>query len=583
MSGHNGHQGKSFEKITTALHAHNRTVKFAGDYKAIAQCPAHEDGNPSLGITWSGGDNPLTLMHCFAGCDNQDIMAALELRISDLYDNAGPATYSYTNPDSGWGERYVHRDTETKAFTQSIKKKTDKTPLYRRDLLRKARADSKTVYLVEGEKDADALIYLGETATTAPMGAGNFDKCDIAELVGLPVVAIADSDDAGRAWARQVYHHLGKQAKLLRFKRAAAGKDVSDHIAAQLLLTELADVPDGFPYENGDTPPHEKKGRFTVRTFTDIQPRASTWLLDGVLPDDDLTVFIGEEGIGKGLFAADVITRVTKAGHNVLIIATEDDFERVPRPRLDVAGADISRCIAMLADPDTLQGQPNLPHNRLEVEAVINEYKVRLVYIDPWVSSVSGGLRLQNTQDARSAIDPLLSMARASHCSVLAVAHPNRGEGDLRARVGLSAVLRQAARLLLFAIEPPDDDTKLIIGIEKANETGRAPASVYRKLPKKHPTLAKPVWAVEEITDAPRLTIRQWHDQYRTDRDHRRSDRWPSVLAAAKNGLVQRADIIAIYEESGSDQGAADKAINRWLKAGRLVKQGNGIYEFENG
>jgi hypothetical protein len=33
------------------------------------------------------------------------------------------------------------------------------------------------------------------------------------------------------------------------------------------------------------------------------------------------------------------------------------------------------------------------------------------------------------------------------------------------ARAGLS-VLRQAPRLLLFAIEPPDDDMQLIVGIE---------------------------------------------------------------------------------------------------------------------
>jgi hypothetical protein len=63
--------------------------------------------------------------------------------------------------------------------------------------------------------------------------------------------------------------------------------------------------------------------------------------------------------------------------------------------------------------------------------------------------------------------------------------------------------------------------------------------------------LPEQVWAVEEITDAPRLTIRQWHENYRTDRDHRMSDRWTLVLAAADHGLVQRADIIAIYEESG--------------------------------
>ena len=55
------------------------------------------------------------------------------------------------------------------------------------------------------------------------------------------------------------------------------------------------------------------------------------------------------------------------------------------------------------------------------------------------------------------------------------------------------------------------------------------------------------------------------------------------MLAAAENGLVQRADIIAIYEESGSDQGAADKAINRWLKAGRLVKRGMGFMSLKTG
>ena len=37
------------------------------------------------------------------------------------------------------------------------------------------------------------------------------------------------------------------------------------------------------------------------------------------------------------------------------------------------------------------------------------------------------------------------------------------------------------------------------------------------------------------------------------------------------------------YGESGSDQGAADKAINRWLKAGRVVEKEGGVYELGNG
>jgi hypothetical protein len=91
---------------------------------------------------------------------------------------------------------------------------------------------------------------------------------------------------------------------------------------------------------------------------------------------------------------------------------------------------------------------------------------VRFVNLDAWVSSVSGGLRLQTLKTPGSHRSAAV-YGRASHCSMLAAAHPNRGEGDLRTRVGLSAVLRQATRLLLFAIEPPDDDTQLIVGIEK--------------------------------------------------------------------------------------------------------------------
>jgi hypothetical protein len=62
------------------------------------------------------------------------------------------------------------------------------------------------------------------------------------------------------------------------------------------------------------------------------------------------------------------------------------------------------------------------------------------------------------------------------------------------ARVGLSAVLGQAARLLPYAIEPLDDDTQLIVGIEKANAATRSPAAVYRKVPGDHSLLPEKVW-----------------------------------------------------------------------------------------
>jgi hypothetical protein len=329
-----------------------------------------------------------------------------------------------------------------------------------------------------------------------------------------------------------------------------------------------------------DMPPDEEL--FTLHTLAEVIVRPSTDLVPGI-PDDELIVLVGEEGIGKGLYCASTIARVTKAGYNVLIVATEDDFERVLKPRLDVAGADTTRCFFMVLNTVTLQGQPMFPRNIPQVRAVIASHGIRLIYIDPWVSSVPGGFRLHNTQDARRAIDPLVGLARSDHCSILAVAHPNRGEGDLRAKVGLTAVLRQAARILIFALEPPDDQRRLIVGVDKANNAARAPATVYKKVKRRHDQLPEKSWpyAIEEDTDAPPLTIRQWHDRFRPDRDHRLSDRWQEVFAVAARtqGLIQRVDIVAIYESTGSDENAADKAIARWLKSRKLIKREAGVYE----
>jgi putative DNA primase/helicase len=49
-----------------------------------AQCPAHEDKQPSLSITETDGK---ILLHCFAGCTPENICTALDIRLSDLFLN----------------------------------------------------------------------------------------------------------------------------------------------------------------------------------------------------------------------------------------------------------------------------------------------------------------------------------------------------------------------------------------------------------------------------------------------------------------------------------------------------------------
>lgn len=50
-----------------------------------ACCPAHEDKDPSLSVT--EGDDGRILVNCFAGCSVENICAALNIRLSDLFAN----------------------------------------------------------------------------------------------------------------------------------------------------------------------------------------------------------------------------------------------------------------------------------------------------------------------------------------------------------------------------------------------------------------------------------------------------------------------------------------------------------------
>lgn len=57
-------------------------VRSRGSNKWMARCPAHNDRNPSLSISQAGAR---TLLRCFGGCETLQIVAALGLRMCNLF------------------------------------------------------------------------------------------------------------------------------------------------------------------------------------------------------------------------------------------------------------------------------------------------------------------------------------------------------------------------------------------------------------------------------------------------------------------------------------------------------------------
>ena len=117
---------------------------------------------------------------------------------------------------------------------------------YRLDEIREAIAAGKTITIVEGEADADALWEAGEAATTNPGGAGKWKDAFSAHVADAAEIRLwPDWDDAGRSHMAAVYASIRRanpDAEVRIVRSAGDLKDARDHLEAGHTLKDVVDV-----------------------------------------------------------------------------------------------------------------------------------------------------------------------------------------------------------------------------------------------------------------------------------------------------------------------------------------------------
>ena len=249
------------ERIVNALAQHGCEPKPASDgYQA--RCPTHNDRTPSLSVN-EGADGE-ALIHCHAGCENADIVAALELTMADLFqeDNRMNSrqevvrTYLYRSSDGS--PLYRVERLSPKGFRQAralrdggwdcrpgCMRGVKRVP-YRLPELLDAIKSGRVVHVVEGEKDADALRDLGIPATTNAGGVSKWQVAWAAQYFqGAKVAIIPDNDEPGRGHAEQVaasLHRVAAKVKVVELSGVPEKGDVSDWLMAGGTAEELRTV-----------------------------------------------------------------------------------------------------------------------------------------------------------------------------------------------------------------------------------------------------------------------------------------------------------------------------------------------------
>lgn len=496
-----------------------------------ARCPAHDDAHPSLSV--SEGDGGRALVRCHAGCPAETIVGALKLRMSDLmptndgngvgaehapprqspaptYSTAREAAAALVAKHGPLVGKWYYRDAQGNPvglvlrWNDASGNKVIRPislvnmemvgawliggmptprPLYNLPTLL-ARPDDR-VYVVEGEKTADAAATLGLLTTTSAHGSNGAAGTDWRPLGGREVVLVPDNDVPGDKYARDVAGLLAKlsPAPTVRTIRLTdgwpdlpTGGDLVDIVTTDADRGEIVTKLEAL-IAAAETP--AQPGPVLIR-MSDVEPREVSWLWPGRIPLGRITLLVGRPGEGKSFITIDAAARVTTGTPwpdraecprgSVILISAEDDPHDTIRPRLDAHRADVGKVhlLSMVrrvgADGQPYEAMFTLADLPALEQALQTLPDCKLIIIDPIGSFLGGSTDAHRDNEVRSVLAPVAALAEKHRVAVVVVAHRRKASGACADDLALgSRAFTGIARAVWHLSRDPDSKGRRLL------------------------------------------------------------------------------------------------------------------------
>jgi putative DNA primase/helicase len=225
--------------------------------------------------------------------------------------------------------------------------------------------------------------------------------------------------------------------------------------------------------------------------FSEVERKPLRWCWPERLPRGKLSILAGDPDLGKSLVTIDVMARVStgrtfpdgapcQRGEAILLSAEDDECDTI-LPRLEAAGADLTRVHLLKAvrttaeDGRSVESLFSLEKDLPVLEETLQEHPdTRLVVIDP-ISSYLGSVDSHVNAEVRGALAPLVALAAKCAVAVVMISHFRKGAGPAIYRT-LGSVGFTAAGRATWAVTTDLEDKELRLFLRvKAN---LAPSSV---------------------------------------------------------------------------------------------------------
>jgi hypothetical protein len=368
--------------------------------------------------------------------------------------------------------------------------------------------------------------------------------------------------------------------------------------------SRLADGAGGSPGP-GKSVPRGTMGdepRAVSRCCADVTSRAIRWLWPGRVAYGKLTVCDGDPDRGKSTLWLDVAARASGGRDmppgpgtpgaadpvTVGILSAEDDAEDTIVPRLQLAGADLSRVHVLdgVRGADGRTWPATVPENLPDVEDWIKANGIRLLIIDPlmaYLGNVDSGI----DQSMRKALFALSEVAKRNDCAVVCLRHFNKGSSTKAIHKGGGSIaIIGHARAGVMVGTDPDDEHKRVLAVTKANRAAPAPSlrfalePVVVDLGGEKDTLCRVEWLGVSPYTADQLVQPPATDEQKAEKALTQTKHQAALALLreqlADTGTVSRKATLALAEEANISQRTLDAAARELGVQGVWIKTGDG-------
>lgn len=185
----------------------------------------------------------------------------------------------------------------------------------------------------------------------------------------------------------------------------------------------------------------ERVASLATKPFSAIKPERVNWLWPARIPLGKLTLIAGDPGLGKSMLTAFIAATVSTGrawpdgtyapAGDVLMVNLEDGQADTTRPRLDAAGADVTRVHAadLVRHPDGTLRCMTLGDVQPIADALDRMQKPRAVILDP-VSAFMGSADSHVAAAVRGLLAPLAELAQRSGVAFILIAHLNKSSAQ---------------------------------------------------------------------------------------------------------------------------------------------------------